>query len=64
MTVCQVRAIFTKLLRERPPGVAEIAEEVGGVLRRNEESRIDHWYAKTKAFPPRRSTSGFSQVLP
>ena len=60
MTVCQVRAIFTRLLRKRPPTSAEIAAEISRVLRRNEEARIYHWYARTKGYPPRRSTSGFS----
>ena len=35
-------------------GPAQIAAEVTGVLRRNEESRIYAWHAKTGQFPPRR----------
>ena len=60
MTVFQVRAIFAALLHKRPGRSAEIAEEISEVLRRNEEARIYHWHTRTKAFPPRRSISGFS----
>ena len=60
VTVCQVRALFTRLLRERPPTSGEIAREIRAVPRRNEEGRIYHWHARTKGYPPRRSTSGFS----
>jgi hypothetical protein len=52
MTVCQVRAIFSQLLRKRPLRSAEIAEEISDVLRRNEEARIYHWHARHKTFPP------------
>ena len=60
MTVSQVRAIFTALLRKRPATAAEIAKEVSDVLRRNEEARIYHWHAETGKFPPPRPRSGFS----
>lgn len=60
VTVAQMRAIFTELLRKRPPTAREIAEAVSRVLRRNEEARIYHWHSKTKTFPPRRVRSGFS----
>ena len=46
-----------------PPSGAspeEIAEEITRVLRRNEESRIYHWYARTGMFPPRRSQTDSS----
>ena len=36
------------------PSVHRIAEKVSRVLRRNEETRIYHWYAATGEFPPRR----------
>ena len=58
MTVAQVRAIFTELLRPRRPSAAEIAEAVSRVLRRNEETRIYHWYQKTGSFPPPRRRPG------
>ena len=51
MTVPQVRQIFTRLLRDPPPSPEEIAAEVTRVLRRNEESRIYHWYAKHRDVP-------------
>jgi len=54
VTVCQVRAISSKVLAKRPP----TSEEIGEVLRRDEEARIDRRYAETKTHPPRRSTSG------
>jgi hypothetical protein len=59
VTVAQMRAIFTELLRKRPPTAREIAAAVSRVLRRNEEARIYHWYSKTKTFPPRRPRPGF-----
>jgi hypothetical protein len=58
VTVPQVRAIFTELLREPNPGAARIAEVVAQVLRRNEEARLDHWYAATGRFPPQRPRPG------
>ena len=54
MTVPQMREVFARLLRPEPPSAARIAEEVSRVLRRNEETRIYHWYAATGKFPPRR----------
>ena len=54
MTVPQMREVFARLLRPEPPSAARIAEEVSRVLRRNEEARIYHWYARTGRFPPRR----------
>ena len=54
MTVPQMREVFARLLRPDPPSAARIAQEVSRVLRRNEEARIYHWYAKTGQFPPRR----------
>ena len=54
MTVPQVRAIFTELLRQPRPSAERIAAVVSGVLRRNEEARIYHWYKATGGFPPRR----------
>ncbi|MBV8075359.1 MAG: hypothetical protein JO284_03140 [Planctomycetaceae bacterium] len=60
MTVAQMRAIFTELLRKRPPTASEIAEAVSRVLRRNEEARLDFGYSETKTFPPRRPRPGFS----
>ena len=58
MTVSQVRQIFTELLHPRPASAAEIAEEVSKVLRRNEESRIYHWYERTGRYPPPRPRPG------
>jgi hypothetical protein len=55
ITASQTRQIVTRLLRHPAPSPEEIAEEITRVLRRNEESRIDHWHAKTGTFPPRRS---------
>jgi hypothetical protein len=46
--------VFTRLLSLPAPGAEQIAQEVSRVLRRNEEARIYHWYAKTGRFPPRR----------
>jgi hypothetical protein len=54
ITVPQMRQIFTGLLRHPAPTPDEIAEAVTRVLRRNEESRIYHWYKATGTFPPRR----------
>jgi hypothetical protein len=54
VTVPQLREVFARLLQPRPPSAQQIAEEVSRVLRRNEEARIYHWYARTKTFPPRR----------
>lgn len=54
MTVPQLRAVFSRLLQAAPPSAEQIAEEVSRVLRRTEEARIDHGYAATKQFPPRR----------
>ena len=54
LTVPQMREVFTRLLRPEPPGAARIAEEVSRVLRRNEEARIYHWYARARRLPPRR----------
>ncbi len=58
VTVSQVRAIFTELLRPGRPSAAAIAAAVSQVLRRNEEARIYHWYKKTGSFPPPRPRSG------
>ncbi len=55
-----MRQIFTRLLRHPAPTPEEIAEVVTCVLRRNEESRIDHWYKASGKFPPRRSQSDTS----
>jgi hypothetical protein len=55
ITVPQTRQILARLLRNPPPSHEEIAEEVTRVLRRNEESRIDHWHAATGQYPPRRA---------
>jgi hypothetical protein len=60
ITVPQVRQVFTRLLRHPAPTPEEIAAEVTRVLRRNEESRIYHWYKATGKFPPRRSQSDTS----
>jgi hypothetical protein len=54
VTVAQLRAIFTRLLRRPAPTAARIADEVTRVLLRNEESRIYHWKAATGSFPPKR----------
>jgi hypothetical protein len=37
-----------------PPSNSVIAAQASRVLRRNEEARIYHWYAKTGTFPPPR----------
>jgi hypothetical protein len=54
LTVPQMRELFARLLQPKPPGAAQIAEEISRVLRRNEEARIYHWYKATGRFPPRR----------
>jgi hypothetical protein len=58
VTVPQVQAIFTELLREPAASAARIAEVVSGVLRRNEEARIYHWYQRTGKLLPRRPRPG------
>jgi len=52
--VPQLRALFSRLLRQPAPSAEQIAEEVSRVLRRNEESRIYHWKQTTHRYPPRR----------
>ena len=52
MTVQQVRQVFSKLLRDRPPTPVEIGQAVSQVLRRNVESRIYHWLSATGDYPP------------
>jgi hypothetical protein len=52
--VSQLREIFTRLLGRPRPTARQIADEINRVLRRNEEARIYHWYARTKTFPPLR----------
>ena len=49
-----MREVFARLLQPNPPTPRRIAEEISRVLRRNEETRIYHWYATTHQFPPRR----------
>jgi hypothetical protein len=46
------RELLSRLLRNPAPTAAQIAEEITRVLRRNEESRIYHWYAATQTYPP------------
>ena len=58
MTVPQVRALFTELLREPAASAGAIAAAVSRVLRRNEEARIYHWHQATGNFPPRRPRPG------
>ena len=58
MTVPQVRAIFTELLRQPRASAGRIAEVVTQVLRRNEEARIYHWHKATKQLPPHRPRPG------
>src|SRR5262249_16989229 len=53
--VSQMRQVFTRLLRVPAPTFKAIAMEVSRVLRRNEESRIDHWHQATGEFPPPRT---------
>ena len=60
MTASQTRQVFARLLRHPAPSPEEIAEEITRVLRRNEESRIYHWYKRTGKFPPRRSQTDSS----
>jgi hypothetical protein len=55
-----MRQVFARLLRLPAPSPEEIAEVVTRVLRRNEESRIDHWHKATGEFPPRRPRSDTS----
>ena len=54
MTVSQVREIFTCLLRNPQPSPQQIARQVSGVLRRNEEARIYAWRQRTGRYPPPR----------
>jgi hypothetical protein len=54
LTVPQLREVFARLLQPQPPSARQIAEAVSRVLRRNEETRIYHWYKATGKFPPRR----------
>jgi hypothetical protein len=54
VTLCQLRQIFTRLLRSPASTAEEIAAEVTRVVRRNEESRIYHWHKATGTFPPPR----------
>ncbi len=54
MTVPQVRAIFTELLRDPQPHAERIAEVVSRVLRRNEEARIYSYLQRTGSYPPPR----------
>ncbi len=55
-----MREVFARLLRHPAPNPEEIAAVVTPVLRRNEESRIYHWYAATGKFPPRRTRADTS----
>ena len=55
VTVPQRTSIFTRLLRHPAPTPEAIAAGVARVLRRHEESWIDHWHKATGKFPPRRS---------
>src|SRR5207253_1836635 len=54
VTVPQMRAIFSLLLRRPAPTPAQVARTVSRVLRRKEESRIYHWLQATGKLPPRR----------
>jgi hypothetical protein len=54
VTVSQVRAVFSRLLRVPAAGAERIAEEVTRALRRKEAARIYHWRKAAAAFPPRR----------
>ena len=54
LTVSQLREIFTGLLGRPRPTARQIADEINRVLRRNEEARIYHWYARTGTYPPPR----------
>ena len=51
MTVQQVRQVFSKLLRNPPPGAHEIAAAVTRVLGRTAESGIYHWLSATGDHP-------------
>ena len=53
-----VRELFSRLLQHPAPTAQTIAATITTVLQRNEETRIDHWYAATKNFPPRRTSTG------
>ncbi len=52
ITASPTRQSFRRLLRHPAPSPGKIAEEVPRVPRRNEESRIYHWHARTGTFPP------------
>ncbi len=54
VTVPQVRAVFTELLKEPRPNADRVADVVSQVLRRKEEARLYHWQRATGHFPPRR----------
>ena len=56
LTVPQIREIVIRLLLPTPPSCAKIAREISRVLRRTEEARIYHYYAKTETFPPPRGS--------
>ena len=58
ITIPQVREIFSHLLQHPAPTPQHITDTITTVLSRNEESRIDHWYAATERFPPRRTPFG------
>jgi SRSO17 transposase len=62
VTVAWMRAIFSELLRKRPPTGREIAESVRRVLRRGVTRRLASTTGtrKPKTFPPRKVRSGFS----
>jgi len=53
-----MRAILARLLRHPAPTARQIAQEVSDVLRRNEQTRIYHWHARTGRFPPRLHPGG------
>jgi hypothetical protein len=55
VTVSQVRAIFTRLLRVPAPSPERISAEVTRVLWRKEAARIYKWHKAVGKFPPRRS---------
>jgi hypothetical protein len=52
LTVPQVRALFSELLREPCAEAATIARRISRVLRRSEEARIYHWHQATGELPP------------
>ena len=58
ITVPQVRELFSRLLQHPAPPAQSLAATITTVLQRNAETRIDHWYAATKNFPPRRTSTG------